>query len=1099
MARIWIERITIPTYEVGKAELSPLFLERRINQGASGRIYPYPYIDRIGDTKFDKEYEAVFLENKYIKIMVLPELGGRVQMGYDKVAQRHFVYHNTVIKPALIGLLGPWVSGGIEFNWPLHHRPTTYQRLDYKIVENEDGSRTLWVCEHEKLFHTRSSVGYTIYPDKAFLKLSVMIYNGTDLPQTFLWWTNIAVRADKDHQHVFPPDVKSVYFHARGDSGRYPVMTGEYCGMDLGAGVDISRNENIPNATSYMALPSKYGFAGAYSHEEHAGILHIAEAGISPGKKLFTWGNSKSSFAHGWWQNLTDSDGPYLELMAGVFSDNQPDFAWLSPYEEKRFDEYFVPYSCLGLVKNASEKGALKCDINNNGIMLGVYATAPSKGWQIVLQIKDSVIFSEKISVSPENIWTQKVNYDGIFEQEDLYVCVRDDNGRTVLDWRPESDKIEPLPKVATQPELPNEVKNIDELFLIGQHIEQYHHATFCPEDYYLEALRRDKTDSRCNLAMGRLLLRRGRFGKAIKYLKTAWNKLTIRNSNPYNGEISYLMGLCYEYLGQWQKAYEHYYKSVWNGPWQSQGFLALARLQTHKANFNKATEFVNNSLAVNGLNRKARHLAVVLARKQGDLKYAEGLINNWLMEDPIDYWMLHEQYMLKKDENLLNDFLGIAHEDNHTFLEIAIDYARLGMNEDAFEVLSLLTEVVDPMVYYHQAFYCREYNILNSNSLIKRAENMPLSPYFPNRLEDIAVLRFAIKTSEGYKANYLLGNLYYDKQQYDLAMDYWNRCAELKSDFAIIHRNLAIGNFNKRNHQSLARKQMEKAVSLDPTNARFVAELDELYINVSMSPKERLEFLEKYIDLIKQRDDLKIDLVSVNNLCGRYKNAFHLMETYTFHPWECKEGIIGGEYVISSIALGVEAMTQKKYDKALSYFEAGMALPDNLGEQKLYSATDNDLKYFAGLACEYKGDTEKAKSYFKNALVCDTKIHPSLSLVSASPPDYIFYRGLSFNKLGDHRSANRCFNQLKEYAAEHIDEEIRFNFVEIGVMTTTIFDEDLSKRNQAYCLYLWALGHIGLGERKKAQRYLKQVLDLNPNHSRASLMMYLLEIQKVL
>ena len=180
--------------------------------------------------------------------------------------------------------------------------------------------------------------------------------------------------------------------------------------------------------------------------------------------------------------------------------------------------------------------------------------------------------------------------------------------------------------------------------------------------------------------------------------------------------------------------------------------------------------------------------------------------------------------------------------------------------------------------------------------------------------------------------------------------------------------------------------------------------------------------------------------------------------------------------------------------DEALACFVRGMVLPDNFGEQKLFSATDNDLKYFAGLACEYKGDTKNAKKYFSKALICDTKIHPSISLVSVSPPDYIFYRGLSFNKLGDHRSAARCFNQLIEYAAEHIDKQIQFKFTEIGMMTTTIFDEDLSKRNRVYCLYLLALGCLGFGDKEKAQKYLQQVLELNPNHNRASLMMSYVE-----
>ena len=187
MVKAWRETVTIPTYEVGQAEKSPMFLEKRVYQGSSGVVYPYPVIESISDEKVDKEYQAVWLENEYIKVMVLPELGGRVQMAYDKIKQRHFVYYNHVIKPALVGLVGPWISGGIEFNWPQHHRPSTYMPVDTYIEENQDGSMTVWVSEMEKMFHQKGMAGFTLRPGCAYLEIKGVVYNRTDVPQTFLW------------------------------------------------------------------------------------------------------------------------------------------------------------------------------------------------------------------------------------------------------------------------------------------------------------------------------------------------------------------------------------------------------------------------------------------------------------------------------------------------------------------------------------------------------------------------------------------------------------------------------------------------------------------------------------------------------------------------------------------------------------------------------------------------------------------------------------------------------------------------------------------------------------------------------------------------
>jgi len=184
-----------------------MFLEKRIYQGSSGVVYPHAVIEKIDDQKIDKIYKAVFLENCYLKIMILPELGGRIQMAYDKVMQRHFIYYNQVIKPALVGLTGPWISGGIEFNWPQHHRPSTFEPIDFTIKENEDGSITVWVNEVEKMFRTKGMAGFTLHPGKAYLEIQGKLYKRTPFPQTFLWWDNPAVKVNDNYQSVYLPYV----------------------------------------------------------------------------------------------------------------------------------------------------------------------------------------------------------------------------------------------------------------------------------------------------------------------------------------------------------------------------------------------------------------------------------------------------------------------------------------------------------------------------------------------------------------------------------------------------------------------------------------------------------------------------------------------------------------------------------------------------------------------------------------------------------------------------------------------------------------------------------------------------------------------------
>ncbi|MBX0331578.1 DUF5107 domain-containing protein, partial [Oscillochloris sp. ZM17-4] len=364
-ARAWAETVLIPTYGVGTPEKSPMFLEKRVYQGSSGAVYPLPVIEHVSDTAAPRPYTAVFLQNRYLKIMILPELGGRVQMAQDLTNGYHFIYYNQVIKPALVGLAGPWISGGIEFNWPQHHRPSTFMPLQWRISHGPDGSATVHCAEIEPLAFTQGAHSFTLHPERAALQIDVQLYNRSSAPQTFLWWANPAVHVNDDYQSVFPPDVTAVMDHGKRDVSDFPIATGTYYKVNYAPGTDISRYKNIPVPTSYMAHRSDFDFVGDYDHGRQAGMLHVANHHLVPGKKQWTWGNG--DFGQAWDRQLTDADGPYIELMCGAFTDNQPDFSWLMPGEEKRFTQYFLPYKVIGPATNASHEAVIRLGVGSWG------------------------------------------------------------------------------------------------------------------------------------------------------------------------------------------------------------------------------------------------------------------------------------------------------------------------------------------------------------------------------------------------------------------------------------------------------------------------------------------------------------------------------------------------------------------------------------------------------------------------------------------------------------------------------------------------------------------------------------------------------------
>jgi len=196
-ARAWEEPLVVPTYAVGPAEPNPMFYAGREYQGAKGPVYPYPLLDRLLDRREDRTYRALWLENEYVKLAVLPEIGGRVFVAQDRTNGYDFFYRQHAVKPALIGMLGAWISGGVEWNVFHHHRATTFMPVPSAIVESPDGSRTVWVGETEWRQRMRWVVGLTVRPGRSYLEAVVRMTNRTPLPHSMLYFSNPAVHANE--------------------------------------------------------------------------------------------------------------------------------------------------------------------------------------------------------------------------------------------------------------------------------------------------------------------------------------------------------------------------------------------------------------------------------------------------------------------------------------------------------------------------------------------------------------------------------------------------------------------------------------------------------------------------------------------------------------------------------------------------------------------------------------------------------------------------------------------------------------------------------------------------------------------------------------
>jgi tetratricopeptide (TPR) repeat protein len=1072
--RAWEQDVVIPTYPAPPPDKNPMFLDKRVYQGSTGKVYPNAFTDRLSDEKLDQTYKAVFLENQFLLVMILPELGGRIHIGQDKSNGYDFIYRQNVIKPALVGLLGPWISGGIEFNWPQHHRPSTYMPVEHAIERSDDGACTVWLSEHEPMNRMKGMVGIRLSPGKSTIEATVRIYNRTPFIQTFLWWANAGIRVHDQYQAFFPPDVTFVADHAKRAMSWYPLARNFYYGIDYSRGVDLSWYKNIPVPTSYMVTRSEYDFFGGYDHSKQAGMVHYANHHIAPGKKLWTWGNAEFGFA--WDRELTDSDGPYIELMAGVYTDNQPDFSWLQPYETKTFSQFWYPIKDIGPVKNATRLLAVNLEPAGSQWKIGVCATETLNDLHIVLTNEGQVVFEAQVSLAPAAPFLEIVSVPALDDRSRIKLSIFDASGTELIHYSPRQPATLELPPPAAEPPLPAAVQTLEELYLTGLHLEQYRHATRHPEPYWLEGLKRDPLDSRCNHALGVSALRRGEFGAAVRHLRTAIGRLTTLNPNPRDGEPFYHLGLAHRFASQMDEAYAAFYKAAWNYAWQSPAYYELAAIDCARGRFESALEHADRSLR-NGMdNLKARNLKTAALRHLRRDNEARVMALETGKLDKLDFWSQNELLLLKGPDHNLIECLRY---DGRTCLDLALDYAHAGLWRDAEEVIDRFLShsnqsQVSPMIYYARAYFARQKgDEATAYTFYEQAAAASPDYCFPSLLEEMIILQAAIRhnAADG-RAHYYLGNLLYDKMRRQEAIHHWEEATSLDPEFSVSWRNLGIANYNVRGDAAQAQTAYRNAFAANPSDARILYERDQLNKRTGVSPKVRLAELERYPELVHRRDDLTIELVTLYNQLGRSEQALSILLARRFHPWEGGEGLVSGQYVTAHLLLGREALQGGDPLSALHHFELSTEYPHTFGEGKHALQPETDIDYFTGMAMSALGRRKDAEANWRSAAAA----RPELS-------SFAYYSALARRQIGDEAGAVTALTGLRRAATEQMQAEVKIDYFATSLPNFLIFDDDLEKRNRAACLFVRGLAQRGLGNQSEAIGDLRATLEIDGNH----------------
>jgi tetratricopeptide (TPR) repeat protein len=914
------EKMSIPTWEIGPPTVHSQF------PNPTGPIYPYTLNETLTDRKVDKTYNAVVLENRFIKVLVLPEIGGRLHGALDKTNNYTWLYWQPTIKPGLISMTGAWISGGIEWNFPHGHRPSCFMPVDHRIVNHADGSATVWVGETEPVYRMRWLVGMTIFPEKSYIRCDYILVNPTDQKQSYQFWATAATHANEWTQAQYPGDM--VTGHGKHEFWNWPVNDG----------VDLTWWKNVPNASSFFAFNNPSDWFGSYDHKAQGGTVHVANHYTMPGKKLWTWGSGPSGRI--WEDILTEGGGPYFEPQAGAWSDNQPDNHWLAPNEVRTTHDYWYPVRDTRGYHNANEDFALNTDLKDGMAFGAVYSTGIVKDCKIILKNTRSgqTIFETTTSVSPDKPFTREVKVASDVTVFDLHLGVYDPAGRLLIELQQQPPKKVELPPGQKDPGDPKKM-NQDQLYYAGEWLDKFVRRSEGLV-YYEEALKRDPKDCRVNTEMGFLALKQGRWKEALNHLDTALER------DPDNSRIYFGKGLALAGMSNYKEAYDQFYRATYTYDYFSPASLNLARISMRWGDFRKAIELSEDAESQNGRFADIPALRAAAYRHLDDYSRSQAAAEKAMTLDPMNPMGSYEKALVaihsgRPADPCLQLWLSIMRGDVQNYIELATGYAAAGHYRDADEVLAKYTAGKEGKALYPMVDYLRGYfNEMSGDpsaalSFYERAALGPAEYTNPHRLEEKAALDAALqRRPQDARAHLFLGNLLYAIGQREEGFAQWKKAVECDDNLALAWRNVAYADNSLLKDPAASFKAYQKTMQLAPNDGRALFEMDQVAQAMKIPAAQRLDYIEKHPQALNSRDDLVarwIDLCIEIGGEGNLKAALDRLKTRRFNIWEGGYDIHDAWIEVNQ-QLGDLAMNRKDYPAALQYFKDACEYPKNLG-----------------------------------------------------------------------------------------------------------------------------------------------------------------------
>jgi tetratricopeptide (TPR) repeat protein len=830
--------ITLPTYEEDPPDVNPrfdLFARRPF------LIYPYTARTNLTNRRSDKTWRTLELENEYLKLVVLPDLGGHIYSCVDKATGQDLFYANTSIKYADVAYRGAWVALGVEFNFPVSHNWMTVSPVDFGRVRHDDGSASVWVGNIDRPYGMQWRVELKLRPGRSLLEQTTTLYNRSDVRHRFYWWTTAAVRAFGDSEILYPMELTASHHFA--DIDTWPVDS---------SGTDLSRPRNHTKGwVSRFAYGSREPFMGVYNPGTESGMVHVAPHHDLPGKKIWSWGWDDD--ARDWSRALSDDASAYLEVQAGLFR-NQETYAFLEPQQLLRFRETYQPVRKIGGYSRANDEAVVHVRRDEGGALrVGMNVTLAVRGGRIVVRAGESIVGQLQINLDPSGAFDH--TWADLTAREPYTVEVQDGGGRALIAHTENRYDVVPKGSVKTGPQPahvfpPPEKRSDGDWMELGRY-QELNGKLLEARDVYAAALSAFPESPDLNRAAGRLAVALKRYPDAVAPLSEA----TARASN--DGEALYYLGLARAALGQAQDARFAWDQAAAVPGWRAPALLQLGRLAAREGDPEQGLHLLQQALAESPDMIRGGAMEVALLRHTGRLAEARKRLRYWTAIDAPSSFLRHEAVLLGGPDDALWTHLA---SDPQRVLEVAVDYMSIGLWRDAHALLARRYPATGvhaeagtvlpqdyPLVAYYRG-YCAEQDGASGREDFAIASRQSTRYVFPNRAESFPVLQKALEANpQDATAHFLLGSLHLSGGNTDAALAEWGRARSLDPSLAVLHRNIGLALLYSRGAADEALGAFQEGMSADPDNVELYEGADQALSLLGRGPEERIATLRRY------------------------------------------------------------------------------------------------------------------------------------------------------------------------------------------------------------------------------------------------------------